>query len=178
MLKILQVRLQQYVNQELLDVQTGFRAWQSRFTQKAEEPEIKLPTSAGSSKSKRVPGKVSTSVYAKTFDCMDYNKLWKIVKEMGMPDHFICLLRNLYAGQEVTVKTRHRTMDRFQIGKGVSQGCILSPCLFNLEAEFSSVAQLCPTLCNPMNCSTPGLPVHHQLLESIESTDHGGPIPG
>ena len=73
--------------------------------------------------------------YAKAFDCVDYNKLWKILKEMGIPDHLICLLRNLYAGQEATVRIGHGTTDWFQIGKGVRQGCILSPCLFNLYAE-------------------------------------------
>ena len=73
--------------------------------------------------------------YAKAFDSMDHNKLWKILQEMGIPDHLICLLRNLYAGQEATVRTRHGTMDWFQIGKGVCQGCILSPYLFNLYAE-------------------------------------------
>ena len=72
--------------------------------------------------------------YAKAFDCVDHNKLWKTVKEMGIPDHLTCLLRNLYAGQEATV--RHETTDWFQIGKGVHQGCILSPCLFNLYAEY------------------------------------------
>ena len=74
--------------------------------------------------------------YAKAFDCVDHNKLWKILKEMGIPDHLTCLLRNLYAGQEATVKTGHGTTDWFQIGKGVYQGCILSPCLFNLYAEY------------------------------------------
>src|SRR5574341_373716 len=74
--------------------------------------------------------------YAKAFDCVDHNKLWKILKEMGIPDHLICLLRNLYAGQEATVRTGHGTTDWFQIGKGVRQGCILSPCLFNLYAEY------------------------------------------
>ena len=74
--------------------------------------------------------------YAKTFDCVDHHKLWKILKEMGIPDHLTCLLRNLYAGQEATVRTGHGTTDRFQIGKGVCQGCILSPCLFNLYAEY------------------------------------------
>ena len=73
--------------------------------------------------------------YAKAFDCVDHNKLWKILKEMGVPDHLICLLRNLYAGQEATVRTGHGTTDWFQIRKGVHQGCILSPCLFNLYAE-------------------------------------------
>ena len=171
---------------------------------------------------------------------------WKFLKEMGIPDHLTCLLRNLYAGQEATVRTGHGTTDWFQIGKGVCQGCILSPCLFNLYAEyimrnagleesqagikitrrninslryaddttltaesegelksllmkvkeesekvglkhniqktkiiawvpsvqFSSVVQLCLILCNPMDCSTPGLPVHHQLLESTQTHAH------
>ena len=73
--------------------------------------------------------------YAKTFECVDHNKLWKILKEMGIPDHLTCLLRNLYAAQEATVRTGHWTTDWFQIGTGVHQGCILSPCLFNLYAE-------------------------------------------
>ena len=72
----------------------------------------------------------------KAFDCVDHNKLWKIFKQMGIPDHLTCLLRNLYVGQEETVRTRHGTIDWFQIGKGVSQGCILSPCLFKLYAEY------------------------------------------
>ena len=74
--------------------------------------------------------------YAKAFDCVDHNKLWKILKEMGIPDHLICLLRDLYAGQEATVRTGHGTTDWFQLGKGVHQGCILLPCLFNLYAEY------------------------------------------
>ena len=74
--------------------------------------------------------------YAKTFDCVDHNKLWEILKGKGIPDHLICLLRNLYAGQEATVRTRHETKDWFQIGKRVHQGCILSPCLFNLYAGY------------------------------------------
>ena len=74
--------------------------------------------------------------YAKAFDCVDHNKLWKILTEMGIPDHLICLLRNLYAGQEATVRTGHGTTDWFQIGKGICKGCILSPCLFNLDAEY------------------------------------------
>ena len=74
--------------------------------------------------------------YAKAFDCLDHDKLWKILKEMGIPDHLTCLLRNLHAGQEATVRTGHETTDWFQIGKGVWQGCILSPCLFNLYAEY------------------------------------------
>ena len=74
--------------------------------------------------------------YAKDFDCVDHNKLWKILREMGIPDHLTCLLRNPYAGQEATVRTAHGTTDWFQIGKGVRQDCILSPCLFNLYAEY------------------------------------------
>ena len=74
--------------------------------------------------------------YAKAFDCVDHNKLWKILKEMGIPDHLTCLLRNLYAGQEAMVRTGYGTTDWFQIGKGVCKGCILSPCLFNLQAEY------------------------------------------
>ena len=106
--------------------------------EKAEEPEIKLPTSAGSSKKQ----KFQKNIYfcfidnAKAFDCVDHNKLWKILQEIGISDHLICLLRNLYAGQEATVRTRHGTTDWFQIEKGVHQGCILSPCLFNLYAEY------------------------------------------
>ena len=78
--------------------------------------------------------------YTKDFDCVDHNKLWKILKEAGVPDHLTCLLRNLYAGQEATVRTKHGTMDWFQIGKGVHQGCILSPCLFNFHALEKEMA--------------------------------------
>ena len=106
--------------------------------QKAEEPEIKWPMSIGSLKSKRVPEKhlLCFIDYAKTFDCVDHNKLWKIFQEMGIPDHLTCLLGNLYAGQEATVRTRHGTIDRFKTGKGVCQGCILSLCLFNVHAQY------------------------------------------
>ena len=107
--------------------------------EKAEEPEIKLPTSAESSKKQESSRKTSISALltiAKAFDCVDHNKLWKILKEMGIPDHLTCLLRNLYAAQEATVRTGHGTTDWFQIGKRVHQGCILSPCLFNLYAEY------------------------------------------
>ena len=109
--------------------------------EKAEEPEIKLPTPAGSSKKQESSRKTSVSAffffyYAKAFDYVDHNKLWKILKEMGIPDHLICLLRNLYVGQEATVRARHGTPDWFQVGKGAHQGCILSPCLFNLYAEY------------------------------------------
>ena len=112
--------------------------------EKAEEPETKLPTSAGSWKKQESSRKKKTKKhiyfcfidYAKAFDCVDHNKLWEILKEMGIPDHLTCLLRNLYAGQEATVRTGHGTTDWFQIGKRVRQGCILSPCLFNLYAEY------------------------------------------
>ena len=105
--------------------------------EKAEEPEIKLPTSVGSKKWEH-SRKASTSALltTKAFDCVDHNQLWKILKEMGILDHLICLLRNLYAGQEATVRTEHGTMDWFQIKKGVCQGYILSPCLFNFYAEY------------------------------------------
>ena len=106
--------------------------------EKAEKPDIKLPTSSGSSKNQESSGKTSTSAidYAKAFDYVDHNKLWKILKEMGIPDHVTCLLRNLYVGQEATVRTGHGRTDWFQIGNGVRQGCILSPCLFNFYAEY------------------------------------------
>ena len=106
--------------------------------EKAEEPEIKLPTSAGSLKKQDNSRKtcISALLNAKAFDCVDHNKLWKTLKEMGIPDHLTCLLRNLYAGQEATVRTGHGTTDWFQRGKGVRQGCILSPCLLNLYAEY------------------------------------------
>ena len=106
--------------------------------EKAEEPEIKLPTSAGSSKKREFQKNIYFCFinYAKAFDCVDHNKLWKFLQEMGIPYHLTCLLRNLYAGQETTVRTRHGTTDWFQIEKGLCQCCILSPCLFNLYAEY------------------------------------------
>ena len=97
-----------------------------------------MPTSGGSSKKQKSSRKTYLCFidYAKAFDSVDHNKLWEILKEMGIPDHLTCLLRNLYAGQEETVGTGHGTTDWFQIGKGVGQGCILSPCLFNLYADY------------------------------------------
>ena len=105
--------------------------------EKAEEPEIKLPTSAGSLKKLEFQKNIYFCFidYAKAFDYVD-NKLWKILQETGISDHLTCLLRNLYASQEATVRTGHGTTEWFQIGKGVRQGCILSPCLFNLYAEY------------------------------------------
>ena len=112
--------------------------------EKAEEPEIKLPTFAASSKEFQKNIYLCFIDCARAFECVDHNKLWKILKEVGIPNHLTCFLGNLYAGQEATVKTGHGTTDWFQIGKGVRQGCILSPCLFNLCAEYigaSLVAQ-------------------------------------
>ena len=120
MLKILQARLQQYVNC------VNFQMFKL-VLEKAEEPEIKLPTSAGSWKKHKSSRKniyFCFTDYAKAFDCVDHKKLWKILKEIWIPDHLICLLRNLYAGQEATVRTGHGTTDWFQIGKGVRQGCM------------------------------------------------------
>ena len=130
MLKILQARLQQYVNGELPDVQAGFRKGRGTRDQIVNIHWIM--------EKERVPENIYFCFidYAKAFDSVDYNKLWKILQEMGMPDHLTCLLRNLYAGPEATVGTGHGTTDWFQIGKGAHQGCILSPCLFNLYAEY------------------------------------------
>ena len=111
----------------------NFQMFKSDF-ERAEEPEVKLPTSVKA----RVPKNIYFCFidYAKAFDCVDDSKLWKILKEMGISDHLTCLLRNLYADQEAIVRTGHGTPDWFQTGKGVHQGCILSPCLFNLYAEY------------------------------------------
>ena len=131
MLKILQARLQQYVNQELPDVQAGFR--KGRGTG---DPIANIHWIIEKAREFQKNIYFGFINYAKAFDCVVYNKLWKILKEMRIPDHLTCLLRNLYAGQEATVRTRHETTDWFQIGKGVCQGYILSPCLFNLYAEY------------------------------------------
>ena len=106
--------------------------------EKAKEPEIKLPTSDGLLKKPKGSRNIYFCFidYAIAFDCVDHNKLGKIIQEMGIPDHLTCLLRNLYTGQEATVRTGRGTAEWFQIGKGVCQGCILSPCLFNLYAEY------------------------------------------
>ena len=127
MLKILQARLQQCMNQELPDVQAEFRKGRGTRDQIANIHWI-------IEKAREFQKNILFLFYwlRKAFDCVDHNKLWKILKEMGIPDHLTCLLRNLYAGQDATVRTRHGTTDWFQIGKGVREGCILSPCLFNL----------------------------------------------
>ena len=131
MLKILQARLQQYVNHELPDVQAGFRKGRGTRDQIANIPWI-------IEKAREVQKNIYFCFidYFKAFDCVDHNKLWKIVKGMGIPDHLTCILRNLYAGQEATVRAGHETTDWFQMGKGVRQGCMLSPYLFNLYAEY------------------------------------------
>ena len=128
MLKILQARLQQYVNHELPDIQAGFRKGRGTRDQTDNIHWI--------IKKARVPEKHFFSFidYAKAFDGVDHSKLWKILKEMGIPEHLTCLLRNLYAGQEATVRTGHGTTDWLQIGKGVSQGCIWSPCLTYMQS--------------------------------------------
>ena len=131
MLKILQARLQQYMNHELPDVQAGFRKGRGTRDQIAS---IRWIIKKAREFQKNIY--FCFIDYAKAFDCVDHNKLWKILKEMGMPDHLTCLLRNLYAGQEATVRTGHGTIDWFQIGKGVRQGCVWSPCLFNFYAEY------------------------------------------
>ena len=131
MLKILQARLQQYMNREFRDVQARFR--------KGRETRNKIANIRWIIEEAREFQKniyFCFIDYAKAFDCVDHNKLWKILKEMGIPDHLTCLLRNQYAGQEATVRSSHGTTDWFQIGKGVHQKCILSPYLFNLNAEY------------------------------------------
>ena len=131
MLKILQARLQPYVKHELPDVQAGFRKGRGTRDHMANTCWI-------FEKAREFQKNIYFCFidYAKAFGCVVHNKLWKILKEMGIPDHLTCFLRNLYAGQEVTVKTGHGTTDWFQIGKGVRQSCILSPCLFNLYEEY------------------------------------------
>ena len=131
MLKILQARFQQYVNQKLSDVQAGFRKGRRTRDQIAN---ICLIIEKAGEFQKNIY--FCFIDYAEALDCVDHNKQWKILQEIGIPDHLTCLMRNLYAGQKATVKTGHGTTDWFQIGKGVHQGCILSSCLFNLYAEY------------------------------------------
>ena len=130
MFKILETRLQQYVSRKLPDVQGGFRKGRGTRDQTANIRWI-------IKKAREFQKSIYFCLidYAKAFDCVDHKKLWKILQEMGIPDHLTCFLRNMYAGQKATVRTGHGTTVWFQIGKGVRQGCILSPCLFNLYAE-------------------------------------------
>ena len=131
MLKLLQARLQQYVNEEVSDVQAEFRKGRGSRDQIANICWI-------IGKARQFQKNICFCFidYRKAFDCVAHKKLRKILKVMGIPDHLTCHLRNLFSGQEATVRTRCGTMDWFQIGKGVCQGCILSPCLFNLYAEY------------------------------------------
>ena len=131
MLKILQARLQQYVNRELPDVQTGFRKGRRTRDQIAN---IRWIVEKAREFQKNIY--FCFIDYAKALDCVDHKKLWKILKEIGIPDHLTCLLRNLHVDQEATVRIGHGTTDWFQIGIGVRQGCILSPCLFKLYEEY------------------------------------------
>src|SRR5574341_1445050 len=131
MLKILQARLQQYMNHELPGVQAGFRNTRGTRDQIANISWI-------IEKARELQKNIHFCFidYAKAFDCVDHNQLWKILKEMGIPDHLTCLLRNLCASQEATDRPGHGTTDWFQIGKGVHQSCIMSLCLFNLYSEY------------------------------------------
>ena len=131
MLKILQARLQQYMNWKLSDVEAGFRKLRGTRDQTAN---IHWITEKAREFQKNIYFCLIDDI--KAFDCADHNKLWKILKEMGILDHLNYLLEKLYAGQEATVRTGHGTTDWFQIGNGVHQGYILSPCLFNLYAEY------------------------------------------
>ena len=125
------MRLQQYFNRELPDVRTGFRKDRGTRDQIAS---IRWTIENSRKFQKNIY--LCFIDYAKAFDCVDHNKVWKILKEIGIPDHLTYTLRNLYAIPEAAVRTRHETVDWFQIGKGVCQGYILSPCLFNLYAEY------------------------------------------
>ena len=131
MLKILQTRLQQHVNHELPDVQVGFRKGKGTRDRKSN---ICWVIKRAREFQKNIY--FCFIDYTKDFDCANQNKLWKVLQEMGIPDHLICLLRNLNAGQEATVRARHGTTDWFQIRRGARQGCILSTCLFNFYAEY------------------------------------------
>ena len=134
-LKILQARLQQYVNRELPDVQAGFRKGRGTRDQTANICWI-------IEKARESQKNICFIDYTKAFDCVNHNKLWKILQEMGIPDHFTCFLRNLYAGQEATVRAGHETTDWFQIEKRICQVCILSRCLFNLYAKSPDFLEL------------------------------------
>ena len=169
MLKILQARLQQYMNHEIPDVQAGFRKCRGTRDQIVN---IDWIIEKATELQKNIY--FCFIDYAKSFDCVDHNKLQNSSRYgyTRPPDLF---LRNVYSGQEATVRTGHGTTDWFQIRKGVCQGCILSLCLFNLYADFSSVqfsCSVCPTPCDPMNHSMPGLPVHHQLPEFTQTHVH------
>ena len=159
MLKILQASLQQYVNHEIPNVQAGFRKGRGTRDQIANIRWIM-------EKAREFQKNIYFCFidYAKAFDCVDHNKLWKILKEMGIPDHLTCLLRNLYSGQEATVRTGHGTTDWFQIGKGVCQGYILSPCSFNLYAEYIMQNSL-------LDEAQTGIKIARRNINSLRYTD-------
>ena len=166
MLKILQARLQQYMNQELPDAQASF--WRGRGTRD------QIANNCWIMEKEKEPQKNIYFYfidYIKAIDCVDHNKLWKILKEMGIPDHLTCLLRNLYASQEAIARTRHGTTDWFQIGKGVWWGCILylsyltymwsvCVCVCVSARSCAKLLQSCPALCDPIGHSPPGSSVH------------------
>ena len=129
MLKILQARLQQYMNPELPD---RCSSWIQK-SQRNQRSNCQHPLDH---REREFHIYFCCIDYAKAFDCVDHNKLWKIIQEMGIPEHLTCLMRNLYAGQETTFKTVYGTINWFEIEKGICQGCILSPCLFNLYAQY------------------------------------------
>ena len=141
----------------------------SLVLEKAEEPEIKLQTSTESSKKEEFQKNIYFCFidYAKAFDCVDHNQLWKILKKMGIPDHLTCLLRNLYAGQEATVRTGHGTTDWVQIWKGVHQGCISSPCLFNFYAGY--IMQNASWMKHKLESRLPG---EIQITSDMQMTPH------
>ena len=159
MLKILQARLQQYVNWEIPDIQTGIRKGKGTRDQIASI--LWIIEKARESQKNIYFCFVD---YVNDFDCVDHNKLWKILQEVGIPYHYTCLLRNLYAGQEATGRTGHGTTDWFQIEKEVRQGCTLSPCLFNLYAEY--------IMWNPrLDEAQPGIKIARKNINNLRYAD-------
>ena len=168
MIKILQARLQQYMNWEIPDVQAGFKKGRETKDQIANIHWI--IEKARQFQEKNLKNYCFIDC-AEVFECMDHNKVWKILKELGIPDPLTCLLWNLYACQQATASTSHWKTDWFKIGKGVHQGYILLPCLFNLcRVGCFLVVQL--TLCDPRYCSTPELPIPKHLLKFVQVHVH------
>ena len=163
MFKILQARLQQHINWELTDVQAGFR--KGRRTR---DQIINIHWIMKKAREFQKDIYFCFIDYAKASDCVDYNKLWKNFKEMEITDHFTCLLRNLFAGQEAIVRTANETKDWFKIRKGVWQGCIWSSCLLKYGVSWLFSCPSCLTLCDPMDCSMQGVPSpHHPELAKV-----------
>ena len=171
MLKILQVRLQQYVNWELPMVQAGVSKRQrNKRSNRHHSLDNRLTRDSRKPTNKQTNKKTCFIDYAQAFDCVDHNRLWKILPERdGNTRLLTCLLRNLYVSQEAPVKIEHGITDWFKIGKGVHKGCILSPCLFNFYAKCmcSKSSHSCLTLCDPMDCNLPGSSVHRILQARI-----------